>query len=349
MRYSFQPGPSQLHPTVPAAIQAALAEGLLSRYHRDPVWKALLKEAQAQVTAYLELPTDWTVAFVSGATEAWQIWVDLMAEYTALHVIQGAFGKRWFALCQAASPYSRSYEWDFAAGAEAQRQKLAERYSSVRSLALVHVETAIGAWLDHLEAWRAAFPQAYMALDATSSLGALPLPWSAVDFVFASVQKAFGLPPGLGILLASPRIQALAAEQPPTRHNSLSYILNRAQQHEPPSTPNLLNIYLLAKTLHDRPRPTAVMPELARRAAALYERLAALGFRPYLPAPYRSPTVLCFYLREGQTLQELRQQVEAQGLYLGWGYGPEKDKTFRLANFPALPDEAFEELLAVIS
>lgn len=347
-RYSFQPGPAELHPSVPAAIEAAVAEGVLSRYHRDPVWKSLFQEAQAQLAAHLEVPEGWLVAFVSGATEAWQIWVDLLAEHAALYVIQGAFGARWFALCQAVSPYSRSYEWDFSSPPAPQLQKLAERYGSVRSLALVHVETSVGAWLGEIESWREAFPQALIALDATSSLGALEIPWQAVDFVFASVQKALGLPPGLGIILASPQIQALAAEQPRTRYNSLSYLLAQASQHQPPSTPNLLNIYLLAKTLQDRPRPSLISSALKSRASLLYERLEALGYRPYLPTPYRSPTVLCFYFREGQKGIDLRQNLEAQGLYLGWGYGPEKEKTFRLANFPALPDEAFERLLAMV-
>ncbi len=346
IQYSFQPGPAQLHPSVTPAVEELFASGLLSCYHRDAVWKEIFEEAQTAVLKHLEAPSDWVVAFVSSATEGWHLWIQATAHLTALHVLQGAFGKRWFELRAAISPLAKKYDWDFNAPPEAQIESLQSRYRGDATVALVHVETSKGACLPDLSAWRKAFPEAFIAIDAASSLGAMPMAWGEVDFVLASVQKALGLPPGLGIILLSPRCQTAFLDHPVTAYNTLSRLLRMAQQHEPIYTPNLLGIYLLAKTLPLRSSVSQAFPALAQRAQHLYETISAKGYEPLLPAPYRSPTVLTFTAPSETALQNLRERTEAAGLYLGWGYGELKSQSFRLANFPAIPNAGYEQLLS---
>lgn len=348
IRYSFQPGPAQLHPEVPSAIQEALEAGILSRYHRDEVWKSLFAEAQAALLAHLEAPEDWLAAFVSSATEGWHLWIQATADLTALHIVQGAFGERWFELRAAISPFAKRYEWDFTVSPEAQVEALQSRYQGIASLALVHVETSKGAWLPDISVWRKAFPGALIGLDAASSLGAIPIPWNEVDFVLASVQKALGLPPGLGVVFLSPRCVDAFQDYPAQAYNALSRLIRMARQHEPIYTPNLLGIYLLARTLPSRPPVSQYFSIVKERARALYEKVAAKGYSPLLPEPYRAPTVLTFKAPSETALQELHQRAENNGLYLGRGYGELKNLSFRIANFPALPEEAYEDLLSIL-
>ncbi len=348
IRYSFQPGPAQLYPGVEAAIQEVLDSGLLSCYHRDEAWKGLFAEAQASLLTHVEAPADWLVAFVSSATEGWHLWVQATADLTALHVVQGAFGERWFDLRAAISPFAKKYTWDFSAPPEVQIELLKERYSGIATLALVHVETSIGAWLPDIPSWRRAFPEALIALDAASSLGAIPIPWESLDFVLASVQKALGFPPGLGIILLSPRVQATFQDHPILTYNALPRLIKMARQHEPPYTPNLLGIYLLARTLGPRPSVSRGFADLSRRAEELYVKISAKGYEPLLTESFRAPTVLAFAASSESTLHELHQRAKNRGLYLGWGYGPLKNQSFRIANFPAIPDGAYEILLSIL-
>lgn len=348
VRYSFQPGPAQLWPDVPALIQQALQEGLLSRYHRDPVWQALFQEAQEAVAAFLGLPKGWLVVFVSSATEAWQVLTDATAELTSLHIVQGAFGERWHSLQAAASPFAYAYKVDMAQPWEPQLEALSQKYGSVGLVAWVQVETSIGAALPPPHALRKYFPQALIAVDATSALGGLTLPWEAVDIAFASVQKCLGLPPGLGVLLLSPEVVERFRDFPRTRFNSLSYLIQQALQHQPPHTPNLLGIYLLAKSLPARPPLAEIEATLRQRATSLYASLIEKGYSAYVPKGYRADSVLSFFWPDAQKAEYLRAKAEAEGLYLGWGYGPEKERFFRIANFPALPEEAYKALQEVL-
>ncbi|MEN2992926.1 MAG: aminotransferase class V-fold PLP-dependent enzyme [Bacteroidia bacterium] len=347
LRYSFQPGPGQLYPDIPSLIQQAIESGALVRYHREPFWQALYHKAQEAVKAFLGLPADWLVAFLSSATQIWQILADATAEETSLHLLQGDFGKRWYARQKALSGFAYAYEvhpeepWDL------HLKRLQDRYSSVHTLCAVHVETSVGGYLPDLASLRMAFPESLILIDACSSLGGIQLPWEKVDGVFASVQKCLGLPAGLSLLILGPRAIERFAAFSPQRYDALPLIIEKAQQAQPLHTPNLLGIYLLAHSLPQRPPIEKIEASLCQRAAYLYKAMRSKGYEPLLPEAYRAPTVLAFQAPSEQELVRLRAHLEAEGFYLGWGYGEKQASTFRLANFPALPDEAYDQLLAL--
>ncbi|MCX8112286.1 MAG: aminotransferase class V-fold PLP-dependent enzyme [Bacteroidia bacterium] len=346
--YSFQPGPAQLFPEVEHWIQVALRDGLLSRYHRDPVWKRLFAEAQTALADYLGLPNDWTVAFASSATEIWQILADAAADLSSLHFIQGEFGRRWLYFQKSLSPFAKAIEVEPHVPWEEQVDKASEKYRTVRYIGVVHVETSIGAWIPTLDRLRQAFPEAFIAIDATSSLGGLRLPWEAIDLAFASVQKCLGLPPGMGVLLISPKVSEYFKAMPRSRYNALGHLVQMAQSHEPVHTPNLLLIYLLARVLPQRLPLLQVEKELLMRAERLYDEVKQRGFEVSMPPLYRAPTVLALKWKNPEEALTIRQRAESAGLYLGWGHGEHRDTWFRIANFPAIPDAAYDKLLEVL-
>ncbi|MEN3041673.1 MAG: aminotransferase class V-fold PLP-dependent enzyme [Bacteroidia bacterium] len=348
IRYSFQPGPAQLFPEVETWINFALREGLLSRYHRDPEWRKIFKEAQQAVAQYLALPEDWTVAFASSATEIWQILSDAVVDCSTLHFIQGDFAQRWYALQKGANPRAQAIYLTADVPFYSQIRTAAESYHEVQFVAVVHVETSVGAFIPDISEIRKAFPEALIAVDATSSLGGIGLPWHLIDVAFASVQKCLGLPPGLGVLVVSPRAKERFIHMPRQRHNTLSFILQSAERHEPTHTPNLLGIFLLSRVPPERPPLVKVEADLYARASKLYAELERWGFIPLMPPEYRAPTVLAFEVKPPDDLYALRKRAEQFSIYLGWGYGAYKDTAFRIANFPALPDEAYSLLLRAL-
>lgn len=348
IRYSFQPGPSQLHPRVGYWIEVALREGLLSRYHRDSVWKGLFARAQRAVVEYLALPEGWVVTFISSATEAWQILADATASLRSLHIVQGEFGRRWFSFQQALSPSAPGISLDMKVPWAKWIATLPHTYSSVEYIAAVHVETSVGGWLPDLVLLRQAFPEAIIAIDATSSLGGINLPWEAIDVAFASLQKCFGLPAGAALLLVSPRIAESYRHYPRQRYNSLGYLIEKAQTHEPTHTPSLLHIFLLERLLPELPTLQKVERHLLKRAEWLYIAMESMGFMPLLPLEYRSPTVLALRWGLAMEIDRFYQRAEADGLYVGRGYGAYRNTSFRIANFPAVPDEAYHELIAAL-
>ncbi|MCS7188688.1 MAG: hypothetical protein RMJ66_02940 [Bacteroidia bacterium] len=348
IRYSFQPGPSQLAEPVPELIQEALKKGILSRYHRDSFWRETYAQAQEALYRYLKTPPGWLALFTSSATETWQILADATAGKNTLHITQGPFGERWHTLQSYTTPHSHRYELSLTETWEAQLRFLQTKYGKADLIGIVHVETSIGATLPAIEQLRAYFPEAIIAVDATSSLGGLLLPWEDLDIVFASVQKCLGLPAGMAILLLSPRSIEIFKVFKRSRYNTLSYLIDQASKHEPPYTPNLLNIFLLAKLLERTTPLTEIELHLKRRASILYQELEGAGYVPLVPPPYRADTVLGFRWQDPRVGTLLRAKAEQEGLYIGWGYGENRQTHFRIANFPTLPDEAYTMVMQIL-
>jgi phosphoserine aminotransferase len=272
--------------------------------------------------------------------------VDATADLTSLHIIQGTFGKRWYELQSAVTSFAYRYAVDETQHWGDQLSSLSAKYKGVGFVAAVQTETSRGVALPDISKLREAFPEALIAVDATSSLGGLQFPWECADVWFASVQKCLGLPPGLALLLLLPPAVERFQGLPRNRYNSLSYLIARGMEHEPPFTPNLLAIYLVAKSLAQRPPLSETDKILKNRAAQLYRALEEKGYKSPVSPEYRAHTVLSFSWDNEEEGRRRRTALEKQGLYIGWGHGPEREHLFRIANFPALPDEAYMELLS---
>ena len=109
-------------------------------------------------------------------------------------------------------------------------------------------------------------PSYFLAIDATSSMAGVQLDFKAADIWFASVQKCFGLPAGLGLLICSPQALAQAATIGEKNHyNSLGFMTEMMAKWQTSCTPNVLGIYLLMRLL-ERSKPIAeVHSEIVKR------------------------------------------------------------------------------------
>ena len=201
-------------------------------------------------------------------------------------------------------------------------------------LAVTHNETSTGLmWpSEELLALRAAFPRALLAVDVTSSLGAVELPWESADAWFASVQKALGLPAGLGLVFVrreaiETRLVAGASVAAWQDLRVMSEKMVRCQTME---TPNVLGIALLARRL-ERWRAKEVFPLIERKAELIHA--ANLPWRSYVrDAAWRSLTVANLEVDQPERWHERARQA---GFILGNGYGDQRTSHLRIANFPA--------------
>ena len=74
--------------------------------------------------------------------------------------------------------------------------------------------------------------------------------FTQVDGAYFSVQKGFGLPAGLGILIMRRDLEFKGQNISP--HRNFKSMINSADQYQTMETPNVLDIYLLAKISKDR-------------------------------------------------------------------------------------------------
>ena len=188
---------------------------------------------------------------------------------------------------------------------------------------------------------------ALLAVDATSSLAGLNLKYIKADAWFASTQKCFGRPAGLGVLILSPRAVAQAKTVNDRAHyNALPAMLAQMLNFQTNYTPNVLGIYLLSRVLTDREPIKVVHQHLVDRAQKLYDFFEqATPLQPFVTNPETRSTTVIGLRGEAALVDEIKKKAFDAGLHLGSGYGPLKNTTIRIANFPAVPDAAMEALV----
>jgi phosphoserine aminotransferase len=341
---SFYPGPSKLYPQLEQYLTDAYRSGLLSVNHRSPAFMQLLEQTVARLRHKLAIPADYEIYFTSSATECWEVVAQSLVARRSGHLYNGAFGQKWQEYTGRLVPEAVGLEFGLNELPSAGR--VAERLEGAEVLCLTHSETSNGtmlpmAWLSELRQQT----DQLLAVDATSSMAGVELDWPAADVWYASVQKCFGLPAGLGVLVVAPRAVERARQLNERRHyNSLLYLRDNFLKYQSPHTPNTLGLYLLGRVMEQVPPIADVAARTEARAADWYAFLEAEGYQPLVAEPaVRSATVVAV-ATEPAPLKSLKEAALAAGLVLGNGYGSWKDSTFRIANFPALTDAEIDAL-----
>ncbi|MCG8474835.1 MAG: aminotransferase class V-fold PLP-dependent enzyme [Cytophagales bacterium] len=339
--YSFYPGPSQLNPRIPEYMQEACASGILSMNHRSPEFVALSADVKRLMREKLELPEGYSVFYVSSATECWEIIAENLIAGQSAHLYNGAFGEKWMIRTRQlgigvhALPFGLQEAIDW--------EKL-DIPAEADTLCLTSCETSNGTQLrnEDYEQARRYFADGIIAVDATSSLGGIALPWEQADVWYASVQKCLGLPAGMALMICSPRAIERAKELGRTNHyNSVMSMLEQAQKHQTTHTPNVLNIFLLKKVLEDSLPIHQIEKMIVDRYEAWvcffqqFERLNLL----IESEDIRAKTVLPVK-GDVSFVEEIKRMAKNAGYLLGNGYGDWKENSFRIANFPSMAEEA---------
>src|SRR6266498_3262474 len=203
-RYLFTPGPTP----VPPQVLAALAEPVL--HHRGVDFRPVYERCLGRLREVFRTESDVFLYTGSGTAAMESVGVNLCEQGTrALVVSAGNFGERWeqIAALQGATVEAMRYEWGEAPRAEDVAARLRE-LGGADVVFLTHSETSTGVVAD-LPALAAAAREAdaLVAVDAVSSLGALPLEMDAwgLDAVASGSQKALMTPPGLALCAVSPQ------------------------------------------------------------------------------------------------------------------------------------------------
>ncbi|WP_353721386.1 aminotransferase class V-fold PLP-dependent enzyme [Dyadobacter sp. 676] len=344
---TFYPGPSKVYPQVEQYISEAFASGLISSNHRSKGFMDLLERTIADLKAKLDVPAGYEVYFVSSATECWEIIAQSLLIDSSLHIYNGAFGEKWMEYTHRIS--LRTNDAAFGLNETLLMDRSAV-FSRNELICVTHNETSNGTKIpeDFLLDIRKKVDN-LIAVDATSSMAGVVLPWENADIWYASVQKCFGLPAGLAVMIVSPKAIERAIQIGERKHyNSLLFIRDNFLKFQTPFTPNILGIYLLGKVMQQVPPIGEVDAQTRRRAHDWYAFLLENGYQLVAEnAAVRSDTVIAVREKK-ERIPELKNAAQKEGITLGNGYGKEKDTSFRIANFPAITDEEIAILKAFL-
>jgi phosphoserine aminotransferase len=341
---SFYPGPSKVHDSIPAYVKDAYKEGILSVNHRSEDFIQMSKKTISLLKERLRIPKSYSVFFTSSATECWEIIAQSLYEKDSFHFHNGAFGQKWFDYTKRL--HIGAISSPFELNSFPDPVLIPQNYEGI--ICLTQNETSNGTQISGsvLKKIRQRNTQALIAIDATSSMGGIRLDFKSADIWFASVQKCFGLPAGLGLMMCSPAALEKAFRINERDHyNSLTFMMEMMEKWQTSFTPNVLAIYLLMRVLEAMPGIKEVEEKTIRRYTEWNDFLEERNTISHLITNKKTHSFTVLPIKaEQEVVDAIKKEAKKNGILLGEGYGPFKPYTFRIANFPAITGKEIKTL-----
>ncbi|MBT1702809.1 aminotransferase class V-fold PLP-dependent enzyme [Chryseosolibacter indicus] len=347
---SFYPGPSRVYDEIPSYVKDAYKKGILSINHRSEEFMTISEKVITLLKDKLNVPKDYTVFYTTSATECWEIIAQSLTNKRSYHIYNGSFGEKWFEYTKRIASGVRSYPFN---REEIVNPKKLRFGAEEGVICITQNETSNGTQVsnDIIRQIKENNPTHLIAVDATSSMGGVALDFKAADIWLASVQKCFGLPAGLGLLICSPSaIEKALAINERNHYNSLAFMNDMMAKLQTPFTPNVLNIYLLMRVLEEVKPIEEVHAKIVKR----YERWANyFSKKETLQHLIRNEEARSFtvvpVIAKDEIVTKVKAKAKSRGILLGEGYGELKSSTFRIANFPAIKKKEIKTLQEFLS
>lgn len=347
----FIPGPTE----VQAPILNAQTRWMIG--HRMPECAELLASIQHKIREVF-LTKSRVYIYASSGTGLQEAAVRNCVGRRVLNCVNGAFSDRWRKVSEANGKASDVLEVDW--GAPILPGLVAEKLSTggFDAVAVVHNETSTGLVnpIQEIAAAIRGLPNGQdimIMVDSVSGLSGARLEFDAwdLDVVLTSSQKAFALPPGLAFCAVSDR----ALDKAKTVANRGYYfdfvdMEKYLLRDQTPATPAISLLNALDLQL-DNILAEGLEARFARHLA-LRDRTIGWaeerGFELYAPAGYRSPTVTCVVNNLGISVASLNRYLRTQQMIISNGYGPLKERAFRIAHMGDVRESQLTELLVAI-
>lgn len=349
----FTPGPSQLYPTVKTHVRRALDEDIASISHRSKDFETIYRDAVAGLRELLAIPSDFEIFFAGSATEWMERIIENCVRRHSFHFVNGAFSKRFFEIAQELKKESVRFEVPAGQGFAVADVTIPD---SAELICFTQNETSTGMMIpmEDIYSIKKRYPDALVVMDIVSSVPCPEIDFSRIDAAFFSVQKGFGLPAGMGVLILNQKCLKKAEQlqgegmNVGSYHNFLS-ILRYHQKHQTPETPNVLGIYLLGRVCADMlktgiqniRRQTEEKARLIYDYVALHPELSLFVSDPRV----RSQTVIAVNAVRPDIL---KQKLTDGGYIVGSGYGELRKSQIRIANFPAHGVDEVKKMLELM-
>jgi len=275
---------------------------------------------------------------------------------TVLATCCGAFSDKW---ADVARDCGRkvdvlAVDWGKPTTAEIIDDKLAAgKYAAIT---LVYSETSTGLMnpvYEISELLREKYPQVLVFVDSVSAMVGLPLHFDRLgwDVTFASVQKAFAIPPGLAVAVVSNRALE-KSKNVPGRGYYFDFQLwaKAAAKNQTLTTPNIPHI--MALNYQCKKLVQEGMENVWQRhknMAEFVRNWAKDRFELFCEEKYASNTLTTVKNNTGISVSEVITALQQKhNTIFGNGYGKLKDQTFRIAHMGDITLEDLKELVGWI-
>jgi aspartate aminotransferase-like enzyme len=342
----FIPGPVDVDPEVAAAQTRDMLP------HRSEEFEILYRRTWDKAS-HLFATSQRVFIITSSGTGLHEAAVRNLANGDVLSCVNGAFGQRWHQVALSNGKSADQLEADWGQPILPDQVAGALRKKSYEIVTVVHNETSTGLENPLREiaaAVQETSPETLVCVDAVSSLGGVEIDMDGwgLDFVLSSSQKCIALPPGLSLAAVSDRAMARVKQVP---NRGWYFDLARLERHllkdSTPATPAISLIYA-----HDLQMDRMLAEGLEKRfkrhsdmAALVQEWALEQGLDLYAAEGYRSKTVTAVLNTLDLDIAALNAYLMKKDMRIANGYGPLKDKTFRIAHMGETQIKDLEQLL----
>lgn len=351
----FTVGPSQLYPTVGKHVRRALVEQIPSISHRSQQFKEIYANTVNMLRLLLAIPETHQVFFLSSANEAWERILQNCVETSSFHLVNGAFSRKFYEFGLALGKQSSKYEVPNSSGFSIASIEIPEK---TELICTTHNETSTGVMTDMrtIVGLKKMHPDILLTVDVVSSVPYVRVDFSVIDIAFFSVQKGFGLPAGLGVLVANQKAIAKSIKMAKKgisvgSYHTFANLEKYGLKNQTSETPNVLAIYLLGLVCQDMLDYgiDRIRQESEYKAALLYDYFGNhRDFKVAVRTPdWRSVTTVAVNTPKGSEM--VIKRLKKAGFVVGAGYGELKLSQVRLANFPAHSINQVKRLLSAFA
>jgi len=330
------PGPSEIHPSVLAALAAPTVG------HLDPYFLKVMDEVQSMLRDVFQTTNQMTMA-ISGTGSAGMeaCVVNLIEPGDRMIVgVNGVFGGRMADVAERVGAVVTRIERPF--GEVFTPEEVAAVVAKVQPkvVGIVHAETSTGARQPLDEIAKIVHDAgALFVVDCVTSLAGIPVEIDklAIDAAYSGSQKCLGCPPGLAPVTFGPR--ALEVMDQRKKKVSSWYLdigllrnywgSNRAYHHTAPINMNYALHQALRLVLQEGLDARFARHQLHH--TALKAGLEAMGIRYSVAAQTSLPMLNSVLIPDGADDASVRSQLLNEfGIEIGGGLGPMKGKTWRI-------------------
>jgi aspartate aminotransferase-like enzyme len=344
----FIPGPTHVRDEILQAQTAPMIGHRAKEY----------SDLQAAVTPKLQtlLYTQQRVyLFASSSSGVMEGSVRQASTRRVLSTICGAFSKRWHEMTLANGVPCDKLEVELGQAITPDLVDEALSKADYDAITLCHNETSTGimnpireiADLIHTK-----YPDVLILVDAVSGMAGAKIEFDAwgLDVCLAGVQKCFAVPPGLTVCAVSDRARERAL-QVLNRGHYFAYdqMDKKYEAHQTPATPAISLIQALNKQMDD------ILAEGLENRWARHIEMAGIvrdwardNFGLYADERYLSNTVTTIENTRGISVADLNSELGKRGAMISNGYGPLKEKCFRIAHMGDLQTSDINWLLGQI-
>lgn len=346
---TFTPGPSHLSNEMKWFLREAIELDIASVSHRSSYFSEFSKSARDGLRTFFQVPDEYKIFYTYSATESMEIIVRSTVLSRSHHFMNGAFSKRFYdtALDLWKKPTVEELEigeWKYSDEVPEDAELICITCTETSTWVMVE-----DGYISHM---RKKYSEKLIAVDITSSGWGIVHHIPDADMWFFSLQKCFGLPAGMAILIMNEKAieksqQVYAQTKDIGSVHSLHHLLLRRKDYQTSETPNVLDIYLLSKQMEvfnkigmqwmyeQTLKKREFIDKSIRENSWLYE---------FVKDPsLRAKTVAVIGMNPAK-IDKAMSTLKNEGIILGAGYGPLAFSTIRVANFPSHTDENLEAL-----